>query len=249
MAVATTPPPRSGLGAIHPGDASVSLGTSGVLWATTAGFAPNRNLPIHAFCHAIPNTWHQMGVILSAASSLSWWAHAAKSTEKELLADLGDDVQQPSPLLFMPYLSGERTPHNDPNIRGAFYGISHDTSRGDITQSVLEGVALRVSRLPGGTHRGRHEDHPSRCDRRRLAVAPLGLHHGEHPEPAAEPPDGGEAGGAFGAARLGRMAATGESPSAVCKPPNRVETNRAQARLGRAVQTRPTAVTVPSTPH
>ncbi len=106
---------------------SVSLGTSGVLWATTAGFAPNKNLPIHAFCHAIPNTWHQMGVILSAASSL----YLVGACGEEHGEGIGGRARRamskaPSPLLFMPYLSGERTPHNDPTIRGAFYGISHD---------------------------------------------------------------------------------------------------------------------------
>jgi len=213
-----------GLGAIHPGDASVSLGTSGVLWATTAGFAPNKNLPIHAFCHAIPNTWHQMGVILSAASSLSWWSHAAKSTEKELTAELGNDVKAPSPLLFMPYLSGERTPHNDPTIRGAFYGISHDSTRGDMTQAVLEGVAFAfrdclVALTEAGTKIAQ-ADVIGGGSQSRLWVAIM-ANVLNLPLSRLE---GGEQGGAFGAARLGRMAATGESPSTVCTPPKRVET-------------------------
>jgi xylulokinase len=195
-----------------------------VLWATTAGFAPNRNLPVHAFCHAIPNTWHQMGVILSAASCLSWWARAAKSSEKELLAELGEAPQKPSPVVFLPYLSGERTPHNDPTVRGAFIGISHDTTRRDFTQAVLEGVAfafkdcfaalteagtriVKADAIGGGSQ--------SRTWLSVLAnVLDLPLSR----------LDGGEAGGALGAARLGRMAATNENANIVCTPPKRVET-------------------------
>ena len=213
-----------GLGAIHPGDAFVSLGTSGVLWATTAGFAPNRNLPIHAFCHAIPKTWHQMGVILSAASCLSWWAKAAKSNEKELLGELGNVPQSPSAVQFLPYLSGERTPHNDPNIRGAFCGLSHDTQRRDLTQAVLEGVAFAfrdcLAALTEAGTRIKEADAIGGGSQSRFWLAVLAsvlnlpLHR----------LDAGEAGGALGAARLGRMAATGESPSEVCRPPKRIET-------------------------
>ncbi len=212
-----------GLGAIHPGDAFVSLGTSGVLWATTAGFAPNRNLPIHAFCHAIPNTWHQMGVILSAASCLSWWAKAAKSNEKELLAELGDAPEKPSALIFLPYLSGERTPHNDPNIRGAFYGISHDTTRRDFTQAVLEGVAFAFKDcLAALTEAGTKIVKADAIGGGSQSRYWLGVLANILNLPLSRL-DGGEAGGALGAARLGRMAATGESPSAVCAPPKRLE--------------------------
>jgi xylulokinase len=213
-----------GLGAINPGDAFVSLGTSGVLWATTAGFAPNRNLPIHAFCHAVPNTWHQMGVILSAASSLAWWSRAAKSNEKELLGELGSAVDEPSPLLFMPYLSGERTPHNDPNIRGAFYGISHDTGRGQMTQAVLEGVAFAFRDcLAALTEAGTKIAQADAIGGGSQSRLWLSIMANVLNLPLSRL-DGGEAGGSFGAARLGRMAATGESPSLVSKPPKRIET-------------------------
>jgi xylulokinase len=213
-----------GLGAIHPGDAFISLGTSGVLWATTAGFAPNRNLPIHAFCHAIPNTWHQMGVILSAASCLSWWAKAAKSHEKELLAELGDAPQQPSSVIFLPYLSGERTPHNDPTIRGAFVGISHDTARHDFTQAVLEGVAFAFRDCLGAlTEAGTKIARADAIGGGSQSRAWLGVLANVLNLPLSRL-DGGEAGGALGAARLGRMAATNESAGIVCTPPKRVET-------------------------
>jgi len=220
-----------GLGAIKPGDAFVSLGTSGVLWATTAGFAPNRNLPIHAFCHAIPNTWHQMGVILSAASCLSWWALAAKSSEKELLAELGERPTSPSPLVFLPYLSGERTPHNDPSIRGMFYGIGHETSRAHITQAVLEGVGFAfrdcLTALTEAGTRIAEADAIGGGSQSRFWLAVIAS--------ILSLPlnrlDAGEAGGALGAARLGRMAATGERPEDVCTPPKRIETITPDAAL------------------
>jgi xylulokinase len=220
-----------GLGAIHPGDAFVSLGTSGVLWATTAGFAPNKNLPIHAFCHAIPKTWHQMGVILSAASCLSWWAKAAKSNERELLGELGESLEAPSPALFLPYLSGERTPHNDPSVRGGFFGLSHDIGRRDLTQAVLEGVAFAfrdcLTALTEAGTKITQADAIGGGSQSRYwlcvlaSILKLPLHR----------LDAGEAGGALGAARLGRIAATGESPSAVCTPPKRVETIEPKASL------------------
>ena len=87
-----------GLGAIRPGSAFVSLGTSGVLWATTDRFAPNPDHAVHAFCHAVPDTWHQMGVILSAASCLSWASATFGLKEAELLAPLGDRPRAPSPV-------------------------------------------------------------------------------------------------------------------------------------------------------
>jgi xylulokinase len=213
-----------GLGAIHPGDAFVSLGTSGVLWATTAGFAPNPKLAVHAFCHALPNTWHQMGVILSAASCLSWLAHATKASEKELLAELGEAPAKSTSLLFLPYLSGERTPHNDAGIRGAFYGLSHDTERRDLTQAVMEGVAFAfkdcLAALSAAGTRVTAADAIGGGSQSRFWLAVLAS--------ILDLPlnrlDAGEAGAALGAARLGRMAATGEQPSAVCRPPHRIET-------------------------
>lgn len=133
-----------GVGAVHPGDAFVSLGTSGVLWATTAKFAPNPARAVHTFCHALPNTWHQMGVLLSAAASLAWWASVAGRHEPELLAEIDPSGSEPSPAWFAPYLSGERTPHNDTRVRGGFLGLSGDITRAQLTQAVLEGVAYAL---------------------------------------------------------------------------------------------------------
>jgi xylulokinase len=129
------------LGAVRPGDAFVSLGTSGVFWVTTARHSPAPERGVHAFCHALPQTWHQMGVLLSAASSLSWWAACTGSDEQRLLAELRARVDAPAPCRFLPYLSGERTPHNDATVRGAFLDLAAGTSRAQMTQAVLEGVA------------------------------------------------------------------------------------------------------------
>lgn len=213
-----------GLGAIRTGNAFVSLGTSGVLWATTDRYAPNPESSVHAFCHAIPGTWHQMGVILSAASALGWWANACKATPSDLLAPLGAAPSAPSKAMFLPYLSGERTPHNDTAIRAAFVGLDHDATRETMTQAVLEGVAFAfkdcLDALAAAGTRLAEADVIGGGSRSRFWIAVLAsvlglpLHRVED----------GERGGAFGAARLARMAATGESPDAICLPPRRVET-------------------------
>lgn len=130
------------VGAVRPGDAFVSLGTSGVLWCTTAGFAPNTDGAVHAFCHAVPDRWHQMGVLLSAASCLSWWAGVTGASEGELLAELTPG--QTTDAFFAPYLSGERTPHNDTAIRAGFAGLDASHTRADMTLAVLEGVAYAM---------------------------------------------------------------------------------------------------------
>lgn len=130
------------VGAVNPGDAFVSLGTSGVLWSTTAGFAPNTAGAVHAFCHAVPDTWHQMGVLLNAASCLSWWAGIAGRDEPTLLAELAAGAKTTA--FFAPYLSGERTPHNDAQVRAGFALLDASHSRADMTLAVLEGVAYAM---------------------------------------------------------------------------------------------------------
>ncbi|HEY0857516.1 MAG TPA: xylulokinase [Albitalea sp.] len=145
------------LGAVNAGDAFISLGTSGVLWATTAQHAPAPERGVHAFCHAVPQTWHQMGVLLSAAASLGWWAACTGRAEHSLLAELPAQADGPAPCWFVPYLSGERTPHNDAAVRGAFLHLAAATSRQQMTQAVLEGVAhafrdARDALAAAGTH-------------------------------------------------------------------------------------------------
>ncbi|QIB32843.1 xylulokinase [Ancylobacter pratisalsi] len=213
-----------GLGAIRAGDAFVSLGTSGVLWATTDRYAPNPESSVHAFCHAIPATWHQMGVILSAASALGWWSQTANVAPGDLLAPLGDAPSKPSRATFLPYLSGERTPHNDTAIRASFIGLDHDTTREDLTQAVLEGVAFAfrdcLDALGAAGTSLTQADVIGGGSRSRFWTAVLASVLGI---PINRIEDG-ERGGAFGAARLARMAATGEAPADICLPPRRIET-------------------------
>jgi xylulokinase len=129
-----------GTGVVTPGSAFVSLGTSGVLFVSNAAFSPNTGSAVHAFCHAIPDTWHQMGVILSAADSLEWLARIAGKSAPDLTAAL-PAITRASSVSFLPYLSGERTPHNDAAARGAFIGLAQADGINDLTQAVLEGVA------------------------------------------------------------------------------------------------------------
>ena len=143
------------VGAVHAGDSFVSLGTSGVLWCTTAGFAPNTDGAVHAFCHAIPDTWHQMGVLLNAASCLAWWAGVTGHDEAALIGELTPGATTTA--FFAPYLAGERTPHNDTSVRAGFAMLDASHSRADMTLAVLEGVAyaMRDAQLAlagAGTH-------------------------------------------------------------------------------------------------
>lgn len=113
-----------GVGAVSPGDAFISLGTSGVLFVVTDAYRPAPQSAVHAFCHVLPNLWHQMSVMLSAASCLQWFCCLTSTTEVALLeeiAQLSEEEKANAPF-FLPYLSGERTPHNDPDARGMFWG-------------------------------------------------------------------------------------------------------------------------------
>ncbi|TIU17844.1 MAG: xylulokinase, partial [Mesorhizobium sp.] len=131
-----------GMGTVAAGQAFVSLGTSGVLFAANAAYLPNPESAVHTFCHALPDTWHQMGVILSATDSLNWLSEISGKGAGELTAELGDTLKAPTGVSFLPYLSGERTPHNDSAIRGAFTGLAHESSRAVLTRAVVEGVAF-----------------------------------------------------------------------------------------------------------
>jgi xylulokinase len=212
-----------GLGAIAPGDAFLSLGTSGVLWVTTDRFAPNPASAVHAFCHALPATWHQMGVMLSAAGALSWWAKVAGRSEAELLAEVGDEPQGPSRTMFLPYLSGERTPANNADLRAIFAGLGSDDERPALTRAVLEGVGFAVrdnrdSLAAAGTSIG-ELDLVGGGSRSRLWAQIIA----DALEVPVHRVEEGTVGAAHGAARLGRLAATGEKPAAVCARPHRIE--------------------------
>ncbi|GHA70520.1 xylulokinase [Formosimonas limnophila] len=208
-----------GIGAVAAGDGFISLGTSGVLFVVNDQYRPNPQAAVHAFCHALPNRWHQMSVMLSAASGLHWICQTVGVKEADLLAEvvLLDDVMTAP--LFLPYLSGERTPHNDPYAQGVFFGLTHETSRAHLAYAVIEGVAfglldgmnaLRAAgtqvhdlSLVGGGSRSAYWA--------QLLANALQVRIHTHV--------GSEAGGALGAARLGALA-DGLSEVAVCtKPP------------------------------
>ncbi|MCZ4091419.1 xylulokinase [Sinorhizobium psoraleae] len=220
-----------GMGTVGEGQAFVSLGTSGVLFAANASYLPNPGSAVHAFCHALPNTWHQMGVILSATDALNWHSGVTGKSAAELAGELGDVLKAPGSVTFLPYLSGERTPHNDASIRGAFAGLGHESSRAVLTQAVIEGVSFairdslealraagtmlqRVTAIGGGSR--------SRYWLKSIATA-LNL-------PVDLPADG-DFGAAFGAARLGLIAATGADPVATCFAPATAETIAPEAPL------------------
>jgi xylulokinase len=132
-----------GVGVTTPGHLSVVLGTSGVVFAALPRFAADREARVHAFCHAVPGTWHAMGVMLSAAGSLQWLQDAVAPDVPfdVLLAEAEAWPPGCEGLLFAPYLAGERTPHADPDVRGAFVGLSLRHDRGALVRAVLEGVA------------------------------------------------------------------------------------------------------------
>ncbi len=226
-----------GMGTVAEGQAFVSLGTSGVLFAANASYLPKPESAVHAFCHALPKTWHQMGVILSATDALNWYSLITGKTAAELTQELGDTLKAPSSVTFLPYLSGERTPHNDAAIRGAFIGLEHESSRSVLTQAVLEGVTFairdnlealksagtsisRVTAIGGGSR--------SRYWLQSIATS-LGV-------PVDIPADG-DFGAAFGAARLGLIAATGADPLSVCSAPKTDETIEPVAALSEAYDT------------
>jgi xylulokinase len=215
-----------GVGVVEPGRALLSLGTSGVYFVASDAFAPNPAGGVHAFCHCLPARWHQMSVILSAASCVGWLARlSGAADEASLLAEVeaSGDGGKGGPL-FLPYLSGERTPHNDPHAQGVFFGLTHDTDRAALGRAVLEGVAFAFAdgqdalleagtaiesvTVIGGGARSRYWG--------RILASALG-------RPLAYTA-GAELGPAFGAARLARLAASGDSIERVCRvaPTDRV---------------------------
>jgi xylulokinase len=162
-----------GVGVDRPGPLSVVLGTSGVVFAALPAFAADPEGRAHSFCHAVPGAWHAMGVMLSAAGSLRWYREtfAPGVPYDELTAEAERVPPGAEGVTFLPYLAGERTPHADPNARGAFVGLSLAHGRGHLTRAVLEGVAFglrdclellgglgvdaRVGRASGGGARSR----------------------------------------------------------------------------------------------
>lgn len=219
-----------GVGVVADGDALLSLGTSGVIFVATKEFRPNPTQAVHAFCHALPDMWHQMSVHLSAASCIDWAARLTGMDVPAFLATAETVAPGTGPELFLPYLSGERTPHNDPHIRGAFLGLGNESDPARIAAAVLEGVAFahadgiaalraagtKVEALSviGGGSRSLHWG--------RILAAALNVR--------LDYLDGGDVGPALGAARLAQMAVTGAAASDICvRPPlrDRVEPDAA----------------------
>jgi len=209
-----------GAGVVRPGQAFLSLGTSGVLFVVTDRFRPNTDKAAHAFCHCLPGRWHQMSVMLSAASALDWIAEVVGERDLRVLVGRAQarGVRRDSPV-FLPYLSGERTPHNDPASRGVFFGLSAQTTSVDLTVAVLEGVALAFADgLEVLLERGGAISE--------IIVTGGGArfpYWGELLAAALNRPltyrQGSELSGAVGAARLGRLALGGTTVEEVCRVP------------------------------
>jgi xylulokinase len=207
-----------GLGAIAPGEAFISLGTATQLIVATDQFMSAPEKLVHAFAHALPNRWYAMAAMLNGAGALAFVGRLLGASPDALECEAAADYPGPGALLFLPYLSGERTPLDDPYARGVLFGLSEASSRADVARAVMEGVALtladardclaeagarieRVGLIGGGAK--------SLLWMRMIAAA-TGF--------TVVRMKGGETGPAYGAARLARIAATGESPEAVCLP-------------------------------
>jgi xylulokinase len=209
-----------GVGVVKPGQALLSLGTSGVLFLANKGYSPNPARGVHAFCHALPQSWHQMSVILSAASCMEWAAKLCGLPDAgALFAKVEAAGQKPAQEIFLPYLSGERTPHNNPHAKGVFFGITHESDAASLGQAVLEGVAMAfrdgldaltesgaeiesISVIGGGSRSAYWG---------RILSAALGR--------TLTYRDGGDLGPAYGAARLALMAVEKARVEDICTPP------------------------------
>ncbi|MGQ0486568.1 MAG: xylulokinase [Hyphomicrobiales bacterium] len=210
-----------GIGAVDEGDGFISLGTSAQYFVTRESYRPAPASLIHTFCHGLPGRWFQMAALLNGAGCLSWVAGTLGEKDVgKLLREAEAAFAGPSPLIFLPYLTGERTPHNNPHAKGVFFGLTPATRREDMVLAVLEGVALALAdcqtylaaagplpQEPGVIGGGSK----SALWMRILAAVldrPLVLY------------ETGEAGSAFGAARLARLAHGSESVADICKRPN-----------------------------
>jgi xylulokinase len=225
-----------GIGAVTDNAALVSIGTSGVMFVSNDKFRPNAGRMVHAFCHAVPDTWHQMGVILSAAASLEWLAGVLGTPAPKLTGALGTKLTGPSPALFLPYLSGERTPVGDSQVRGLIMGLGHESDHKVLTHAALDAVAFafrdslealkdagtvvkRVTAVGGG----------SRSELwLKIIATVLGV--------PVDLPAAGDVGGAFGAARLGMIAATGADYRKVLTAPKTARTIKPEPKAREAYE-------------
>lgn len=210
----------AGIGVVGNGDALLSLGTSGVIFVATKNFRPNPDRAVHAFCHCLPGMWHQMSVHLSAASCIDWAARAMGIAGPAEFFDLAEQAGAAAgPELFLPYLSGERTPHNDPHLRAGFLGLGNESDAARMAAAVLEGVAFaHADGLDALREAGSHVEE--------LSVIGGGARSRFWGSILAAVPgvrlrylDGGEVGPALGAAKLALMADTGMSAAEACTRP------------------------------
>jgi xylulokinase len=229
-----------GVGVVQAGAGLVSLGTSGVVFLADAAFHPAPERAVHAFAHALPGRWHQMSVMLSAASALGWAARLLGRDEADLarrVAALGHDARRRAPL-FLPYLMGERSPHNDASVRGLLFGLQAEHGADDVAYAVMEGVAFglmdglatlreagapptRALTLVGGGARSE-----AWCE---ILASGLGC--------AMLRPNEASAAAAVGAARLGWLAAGG-SEDEVCALPERMQQFDPDARQAKLMAAR-----------
>ena len=221
----------AGLGTLAEGQGFVSLGTSGVVLAARERFEPRPETAVHSFCHAIPETWYQMAVILAATDALSWLARLLGRAPGELADAMPQRADGPGTVRFAPYLSGERTPHNDAAIRGAFTRLDVAHGGEDLTRAVMEGVAFAL-------RDGLDALRAAGAAPERLTAAGGGARSAFWLDTLAnvigvpvDVPEAGEIGAALGAARLSACAVTGASPAELMTPPPLARTIEPRADL------------------
>ena len=210
-----------GMGAVNAGQGFLSLGTSGVLFLVTPSYMPNATSATHAFCHAVPGKWHQMSVMLSAASCLQWATDllgAESEAALEAKASALSMTERAQAPIFLPYLSGERTPHNSASVRGSFHGLSHDTHAAHLAYAVMEGVTF-------GLRDGLRALQVAGCSSNRLSLVGGGARSAFWAQQLSSclnveivTHGGSTAGGALGAARLAWLAVGGDLAT-VCTTP------------------------------
>ena len=220
-----------GLGIVTPGDSFLSLGTSGVVFTVTERFAPAAESGAHAFCHALPGSWHQMGVILAASDAVSWLCEVTGLDVGTLMEQMAKTDPAATDLMFHPYLSGERTPHNDADARGGFFGLARHHGPGDMARAVLQGVGFAIADATDVL-----KEAGARPERLMATGGGASNHEwllyiASVTGIAIDLPADGDFGAAFGAARLA-MLADGASVADVCHKPDikfTIEPDRALA--------------------
>ena len=228
-----------GIGAVEDGRAFVGLSTSAQMFVAADAHRPAPERLVHSFCHAIPGRWCQMAALQNGASVLAAIAHMLGDADiSALLAEVEANFTRPSRLLVLPYLSGERTPHDDPYARGVVFGLTGDTSRTELVQAALEGVAFsladaRDALAAGGTHVASAGIIGGGARSRfwtKLIASALNVPLRRYA--------GGERGPAFGAARLARLALRADDPAVVLAEPPVTETIEPDPALADAYQPR-----------